>query len=232
MTQTTPESCEELLAFLRQHEPFRDMGAFALNALAGKLTPLDVASGQFILTPGEVPPDLFIIAAGRVQARQAGDVSLLDQPLYELEPGQAFPLAAVAAKRPSIAIYSAVDAVRVWRLASADFSELLFSSCEFNRFVLDHVAGLLDQARRQLELQFGQRNADQQSLNSQLSSFLRQTVVSVGALMPIRQALDIMVQSRVGSVVVVDHEDGRHRSHHVTAPGPLVGEGRSDLYKP
>lgn len=207
MTQTTTESREEILAFLRRHPPFRDMGAFALNALAAKLTPLDIASGQFILTPGEVPPDLFIIASGRVQARLAGDVSLLDQPLYELEPGQAFPLAAVAAKRPSIAIYSAVDAVRVWRLASADFSELLFSSCEFNRFVLDHVAGLLDQARHQIELQFGQRNADQQSLNSQLSTFLRPTVVSVTAQTPIRRTIDTMVQAKVGSVVVADADN-------------------------
>ncbi len=204
MNQTTPESHEELLAFLRQHAPFKDMGAFALNALAASLTPLDVADGGFILTPGEVPPDLFIIAAGRVQARQAGDVNLLDQPLYELEPGQAFPLAAVAAKRPSIAVYSAMGEVRVWRLASVDFSELLYSSCEFNRFVLDHVAGLLDQARRQIETQFGQRNADQQSLNSQLSSFLRTSVVSVTAQVTIRQTIDIMVQAKVGSVVVAD----------------------------
>jgi len=207
MSQTTPESREELLDFLRRHAPFKDMGAFALNALVACLTPLDVSDRSFILTPGEVPPDLFIIESGRVQARLVGDVSLLDQPLYELEPGQAFPLAAVAAKRPSVADYSALGEVRVWRLASADFSELLYASCEFNRFVLDHVAGLLDQARRQLETQFGQRNADQQSLNSQLSHFLRQAVVRVGAQTPIRQTLDIMVQSKVGSVVVVDFED-------------------------
>ncbi len=201
------ESREALLAFLRRHAPFKDMGAFALEALAASLTPLDVSDGGFILTPGDVPPDLFIIESGRVQARLAGDVSLTDQPLYELVPGQGFPLAAVAAKRPAINVYSAVGEARIWRLASADFSRLLLSSCEFNRFVLDHVAALLDEARRQLELQFGQRNADQQSLNSQLSSFLRQTVVRVGALTPIRQTLDIMAQSKVGSVVVVDHED-------------------------
>ena len=200
------ESREELLAFLRQHAPFRDMGAFALKALVAGLTPLDVAGGSFIVTPTEMPPDLFIIELGKVQARLAGDVNLTDQPLYDLEPGQSFPLAAVAAKRPAINVYSAVGEVRVWRLASADFSSLLLSSCEFNRFVLDHVAGLLDEARRQIEVQFGQRNSDQQSMNSSLAAFLRPNVVRVGLDTPIAEAMQTMVTSRVGSVVVADGE--------------------------
>jgi CBS domain-containing protein len=200
------ESREELLAFLRQHAPFRDMGAFALKALVAGLTPLDVAGGSFIVTPTEMPPDLFIIESGKVQARLAGDVNLTDQPLYDLEPGQSFPLAAVAAKRPAINVYSAVGEVRVWRLASADFSSLLLSSCEFNRFVLDHVAGLLDEARRQIEIQFGQRNSDQQSMNSSLAAFLRPNVVRVGLDTPIAEAMQTMVTSRVGSVVVADGE--------------------------
>ncbi|MDP2822346.1 MAG: DUF294 nucleotidyltransferase-like domain-containing protein [Sulfuritalea sp.] len=203
----TAESRAELLAFLRQHSPFKEMGAFALDALADNLTPVAVAGGGLILTPSEVPPDLFILQSGKVQARLAGDVNLSDQPLYDLLPGQSFPLAAVAAKRPAINVYSAVDDVLVWRLASADFFKLLLGSCEFNRFVLDHVAGLLDQARRQIETQFGQRNADQQSLNSQLSAFLRPTVVRVAPQTPIREAMEIMVQAKVGSVIVADADN-------------------------
>ncbi len=200
------ESREELLAFLRRHPPFRDMGAFALDVLVASLTPVAVAGGGFIVTPGDMPPDLFIIQSGKVQARLAGDVNLTDQPLYELEPGQSFPLAAVAAKRHAINVYTAVEDVQVWRLANADFFKLLLGSCEFNRFVLDHVAGLLDEARRQIETQFGQRNSDQQSLNAQLSGFLRPTV-RVTPQTPIRQAMEIMVQAKVGSVVVADAGD-------------------------
>ncbi len=198
------ESRKKLLAFLRKHEPYRDMGAFAMDFLAASLTPLDVAGGSFILEPADMPPDLFIIESGRVQARLAGDVNLTDQPLYELEPGQSFPLAAVAAKRHAINVYSAVGEVRVWRLASADFSSLLLSSCEFNRFVLDHVAGLLDEARRQIEIQFGQRSSDQQSINAPLSGFQWPTVVSVTPQTSIRTAMETMVQAKVGSLVVTD----------------------------
>jgi CBS domain-containing protein len=183
------------------------MGAFALDGLVASLAPLDVADGNFILEPKDMPPDLFIIESGRVQARLAGDVNLTDQPLYELEPGQSFPLAAVAAKRPAINVYSAVGEVRVWRLASADFSTLLLSSCEFNRFVLDHVAGLLDEARHQIEIQFGQRNSDQQSINAQLSGLLRPKVVSVTPQTSIKAAMETMVTAKVGSVVVIDAEN-------------------------
>ncbi len=201
------ETRAELLAFLRQHAPFKDMGAFALDALASSLTPVTVPGGGPILTPRDMPPDLFIIQAGKVQARQAGDVNLTDRPLYELLPGQSFPLAAVAAKRSAINVYSAVEDVQLWRLASADFFKLLLGSCEFNRFVLDHVAGLLDAARRQIEIQFGQRNVDQQPLNSQLSAFLRPAVISVALQTPIRQAMETMVQAKVGSVIVTDADN-------------------------
>jgi CBS domain-containing protein len=201
------ESREELLGFLRKHPPFRDMGAFALDALVASLVPLTVPDGGFILTPGDVPPDLFIIRSGKVQARLAGDVNLTDQPLYELEPGQSFPLAAVAARRPAINVYTAVGEAQVWCLGSADFFRLLLGSCEFNRFVLDHVAGLLDEARRQIETQFGQRNADQQTLNAQLSGFLRPNVVRVAPQTTIRETMETMVQAKVGSVVVADADN-------------------------
>ncbi|MDZ4255769.1 MAG: DUF294 nucleotidyltransferase-like domain-containing protein [Sulfuritalea sp.] len=201
------ESRAELLAFLRRHAPFKDMGAFALDVLASSLSPVTVSGGGPILTPRDMPPDLYIIQTGRVQARLAGDVNLSDSPLYELLPGQSFPLAAVAAKRPAINVYSAVEDVQLWRLASADFFKLLLGSCEFNRFVLDHVAGLLDAARRQIEIQFGQRNVDQQPLNSQLSAFLRPAVISVTPQTPIRQAMETMVQAKVGSVIVTDADN-------------------------
>jgi hypothetical protein len=84
------ESREELLAFLRRHPPFQDMGSFALEALAAALKPFTVADGGQILTPNDMPPDLYIIESGQVQVRQVGDVTLTDPPLYGLEPGRAF----------------------------------------------------------------------------------------------------------------------------------------------
>ena len=198
------ESREDLLAFLRMHPPFKDMGAFALEALVESLSAVRVAAGEFILTPGDVPPDLFIIQSGKVQARLAGDVNLTDQPLYDLEPGQSFPLAAVAAKRPAINIYTAVEDALVWRLASADFFRLLPGSCEFNRFVLDHVAALLDESRRQIALQVGQSNAEQQSLNAHLSGLSRHAAVCIAPQASIRETVETMVRAKVGSVVVAD----------------------------
>ena len=201
------ESRQALLAFLRKHPPFKDMGALALDQLAASLTPVVVAKGGFILTPTDMPPDLFIVESGTVQARVAVDINLTDQPLYELGSGQSFPLAAVAAKRSAIGVYTAVDDVQCWRLSSPDFFTLLLSSPEFNRFVLDYVAGLLDESRRQIELQFGQSNAEQQSLNAQLSTLPKKKVVCVRPQTSIREAMETMVSATVGSVVVADEQD-------------------------
>jgi CBS domain-containing protein len=198
------ESGEELLTFLRGHLPFKDMGALALAELAASLTPLAAPSGSIIVTPGATPPDLFIIQSGKIQARLAGEIAVTDRVLYELEPGQNFPLAAVAARRPPINVYTALGDVHAWRLASADFFRLLLNSPELNRFVLDHVAGLLDESRRLIELQFGQSNAEQQSLNAQISSLPRPTVVCVTPHASIRETMETMVRAKVGSVAVVD----------------------------
>ncbi len=200
----TTETREDLLAFLRRHSPYKDMGAFALDALVAALKPVTVPDGGYILTPSDMPPDLYIIESGQVQVRQVGDVTLTDPPLYDLEAGQSFPLAATAARRPAINVYSAVGEVRCWRLASADFAALLLSSCEFNRYVLDHVAGLLHEARRQIEIQFGQRNADQQTMNAQLTAFVRPNVVRIAPTTPVAEAMATMVKAKVGSVIVVD----------------------------
>jgi CBS domain-containing protein len=81
---------------------------------------------------------------------------------------------------------------------------LLLSSCEFNRFVLDHVAGLLHEARRQIEIQFGQRNADQQTMNAQLTVFVRPSVIRIAPSTPIGEAMETMVKSKVGSVIIAD----------------------------
>ena len=200
----TTETREDLLAFLRRHPPYKDVGAFALDALVAALKPVTVADGGHILTPSDMPPDLYIIESGQVQVRQVGDVTLTDPPLYDLDAGQSFPLAATAARRPAINVYSAVGEVRLWRLASADFAALLLSSCEFNRYVLDHVAGLLHEARRQIEIQFGQRNADQQTMNAQLAGFVRPGVVCVAMSTPVGEAMATMVKAKVGSVIVTD----------------------------
>lgn len=207
MPATTPETAEALLAFLRRHSPYKDMGTFAVEALVKALKPVTIADGGFILTPDDMPPDLYIIESGKVQARQVGDVTLIDPPLYDLEAGQSFPLAATAARRPAINVYSAVGEVKTWRLASADFASLLLSSCEFNRFVLDHVAGLLHEARRQIEIQFGQRNSDQQTMNAQLTAFVRPGVLRIPPTATIREAMETMVRAKVGSVIVTDGDN-------------------------
>jgi hypothetical protein len=51
--------------------------------------------------------------------------------------------------------------------------------------VLDHVAGLLHEARRQIEIQFGQRNSDQQTMNAQLTAFVRPSVLRIPPSTPI-----------------------------------------------
>lgn len=192
--------------FLRLHAPFDGMGALALDFLASRLTRLTMSPGQVVVSPAESLPSLYIIETGRVESRQAGDVSMSDRPLQTLEPGQCFPLAAVAARRAAINAYTAVDDVTVWRLASADFFALLDRSPEFNRYALDHVAGLLDEARRQIQLQFGQGNAEQQSLNAPVGGMLRQPPVCVPRDATIRATLELMARQKVGSVVVIDAE--------------------------
>lgn len=190
-------------AFLLKHAPFDRMQPAALQYFSERAQIAFYAAGSEIVGPDSGKVRYFhLIESGKVQARQAGEVTVTEYSLLSLGAGESFPIGAVTAGRPSTNLYTAVEDTFCYRLPAEDFLELMASSPEFNLFCTRYIASLLDQSRRQLQLQFAQRASEQQTLNSPLAGIGSRSPITVLPETALRVALETMSQAGVGSMVV------------------------------
>lgn len=211
MTQVGASLCQEglrrvagnTLAFLGKHAPFNKMDAAALQLFAEHAISTYYPAGSEIVGPesGNVRY-FYVIESGKVQARQAGEVAVTEYSILSLGAGEGFPIGAVTAGRPSTNLYTALDDTFCYQLPAEQFRELMQISPEFNLFCTQYIASLLDQSRRQLQIQFAQRASEQQTLNSPLLGIGSRTPVTVTPDTSLRQALETMSQAGVGSLVI------------------------------
>lgn len=195
------------LSFLAKHAPFNKMSAEALQRFAEKAHIAFYPAGSVIVGPDSGNVRFFyLIESGKVQARQAGEVTVTDYSILSLGAGESFPIGAVTAGRPSTNLYTALEDTFCYHLPAEDFLALLASSPEFNLFCTQYIASLLDQSRRQLQAQFAQKASEQQTLNSPLVGIGTRDPMSVLPDTPLRGALETMAFKGIGSMVVVDEE--------------------------
>lgn len=206
MSQRTTEMLvSATVEFLRAYPPFDRMEQEALGFLAGHVKLAYYPKEALLVTPESGAVEVFrIIQRGKVMARQSGDVSVMEQVTMTLGPGEGFPIGSVTAQRSSTNLYTALEDVFCYELAAEDFFALLQMSPVFNLFCTQHIASLLSQSRQQLQLQFAQRVAEQQTMNSPLSTIIKKGPISVTAETPVRQVIEAMVERNIGSMIVVD----------------------------
>ena len=154
------------LAFLRDHAPFNKMTAEALQFFAEKALIAFYAAGSQIIGPDSGNVRYFyLIETGKVQARQAGEVTMTEYSILSLGAGESFPIGAVTAGRPSTNTYTAMEDTFCYQLPAEDFMVLMTTSPAFNLFCTQYIASLLGQSRQQLQVQFAQRVTEQQTMN-------------------------------------------------------------------
>ena len=195
------------LTFLKKHAPFDKMSADALQGFAEQAQIAFYPAGSEIVGAASGNVRFFyLIESGKVQARQAGEVTVTEYSILSLGPGESFPIGAVTAGRPSTNNYVAIEDTFCHQLPAEDFMALMVSSPEFNLFCTQYIASLLDQSRRQLQLQFAQKASEQQTLNSPLAGIGSRSPVIVAPDTPLRAALEIMSQAGIGSLVIAGED--------------------------
>lgn len=196
------------IEFFARFAPYDRMDPDALRFLAERVKLAYYPKDTKIVTPemGSVNT-FYIVQRGKVLARQVGDVSVVDYSTMTIGAGEGFPIGSAMAQRPSTNTYVALDDVFCYELAIPDFFDLMQKSREFNLFCTQYIASLLSQSRQQLQVQFSQRAAEQQTMNSPLSSIIKGAPVSVSPDTKIRKVVEAMAAGHVGSMVVVDAEN-------------------------
>lgn len=212
ISQVQAELCQEgrqrvagvAVDFLRKHAPFNRMKGEALNFIAERAQMAFYPRDTLIIGPESGPvANFYIVERGKVQAKQAGEVTVTEYSVLAVSPGESFPIGAVTAQRTSTNSYTALEDTFCYQLPAEDFMALMALSPEFNLFCTQYIASLLNQSREQLQIQFAQRASEQQTLNSPLSGVGARSPVTVTPETPIRTALETMSRTKVGSLVVV-----------------------------
>ena len=195
------------ISFLKKHAPFNKMTGDTLLDFAEKAQLAFYPAGSTIVGPESGNVHFFyLIESGKVQARQAGEVTVTEYSILSLSPGESFPIGAVTAGRPSTNNYLAVEDTFCYQLPADDFMVLMTTSPEFSLFCTQYIASLLNQSRQQLQQQFAQRASEQQTLNSPLSGVGARSPISITPETPVRAALETMSKARIGSLVIVDDD--------------------------
>ena len=193
------------IEFLQNYPPFDRMEPDALVFLGEHLKLAYYPKDTLIVSPDTgVVHQLRILQRGKVLARQAGEISVMEHSLLTLGPGEGFPIGSVTAQRPSTNIYTALEDVFCYELAADDFFALMQRSSVFNLFCTQYIASLLNQSRQQLQMQFSQRVAEQQTMNSPLATIIKKEPLAVTPETPVRQAIELMAARNLGSMIVVN----------------------------
>ena len=194
--------------FLCRHAPFDRMEPEALSFLAERLKLAYFPKDTAIVTPEMgVVSTFYILQRGKVLARQSGDLNVVDYSTMAIGAGECFPIGSVTAQRPSTNSYIALDDVFCYELPVADFLELMHQSTVFNLYCTQYIVSLLNQSRQQLQVQFAQRAAEQQTMNSPLTTIIKSAPISVPPDTPVRKVIETMASGHIGSMVVVDDEN-------------------------
>ena len=194
------------VAFLRRYPPFHDMegDAGALQFAAEHMRLGYYPEGAAILSPEDGKPDyLYIVQRGLVQVAPFDPSGSVSRAPLTLGPGECFSVGALLEQRPVTSAYRAAADTFCYQLPAPDFSDLLRRSPRFQSFATGYLASLLRDSRKLLTMQAASHAGEQQAMNRPLRSLVRRPAVTCSASTSIHDALSVMHEAKVGSIVVV-----------------------------
>jgi CBS domain-containing protein len=189
---------------LRKHAPFDAMREADLVFLAAGLKLRYFAKDAPVLSPDSGRVDsLFIIQRGAIQADEPSHVSI-NALAATLTDGEAFPIGALIAQRPTTLRYRALKDTFCYVLDEARFREVMARSPEFHAFCTRRLAALLAASTRGTREAYSNRAADELTMASPLRNAIRHAPVTLPESASVRQVLELMKSRRIGSIVLTD----------------------------
>ncbi|NOU01017.1 MAG: CBS domain-containing protein [Gallionella sp.] len=197
------------LAFFAEHAPFDRMESAHLVWMVERMRLAYYAEGDVIVSPEQNTANRFlVIKQGMVHGEQNVAHAAESDTWLELAEGECFPLGALLAHRPVASIYRAGTDTFCYELPVEDFQTLLGMSAPFSDFCTRRIANLLEHSKQVIQAQYSHSSVEQQSLASPLSALIRREPITCSPQATVREVLQKMHESRIGSMVAVD-EVGR-----------------------
>lgn len=165
------------------------------------------ASGESIIKPADGPVEHFyIVKQGRVVGERQHVTRPGTETTFEIAGGECFPLAALLGERATRTEHLAGEDTFCLQLDKAAFIRVFSMSEVFRDYALRGVSSLLDQVNQQVRQRAVETLGTQYSLNTPLGELALRHPVVCSPDTPLREAVSLMHEQQVGSIVIVDPE--------------------------
>ena len=193
------------LQFLQRFPPFNQMENAHLAFLVEQCQLRFYGPGDSILKPSGGPVEHFyIVKQGRVVGERPGLNPEAAETTFEITTGECFPLAALLGERATRTEHKAAEDTFCLQLNKPAFIKLFALSSPFRDFALRGVSSLLDQVNQQVQQKAVETLGTQYSLNTRLGELAMRHPVTCSPATPLREAVTLMHEQQVGSIVIVD----------------------------
>lgn len=199
------QNIQGTLQFLQRFPPFNQMEHSHLAFLVEQCQLRFYASGESIVKPADGPVEHFyIVKQGRVVGERQHLVKPGVETTFEITSGECFPLAALLGERATRTEHLAGEDTFCLQLNKAAFIRVFSMSEVFRDFALRGVSSLLDQVNQQVRQRAVETLGTQYSLNTPLGELAMRHPVVCAPDTPLREAVRLMHEQQVGSIVVID----------------------------
>ena len=193
------------MQFLQRFPPFNQMENTHLAYLVEQCQLRFYAPGESIIRPTDGPVEHFyIVKQGRVVGERTHAGREEAQTTFEITAGECFPLAALLGERATRTEHRAAEDTFCLQLNKTAFIKLFGLSDEFRDFALRGVSSLLDKVNQQVQQKAAETLGTQYSLNTRLGELAMRHPVTCAPQVALREAVRLMHEQQVGSIVVVD----------------------------
>ena len=195
------------MEFLQKFPPFNQMESAHLAYLVENCLLRFYGRGESIIKPSDGPVEHFyIVKQGRVVGERPHSAKRGTETTFEIAGGECFPLAALLGERATRTEHLAGEDTFCLLLAKPAFVRLFALSGPFRDFALRGVSSLLDQVNQQVQLRAVETLGAQYSLDTRLIDLAVRQPIACPPQMPLRDAVRLMHENQVGSIVIVDEQ--------------------------
>ena len=221
------------MEFLRKYPPFNQMESAHLAFLVENCQLRFYATGDSIIKPDDGPIEYFyIVKQGLVHGERPHSSKDGKETTFEITTGECFPLAALIGERATRTEHLAAQDCFCLLLNKPAFIKLFTLSNPLRDFALRGVSSLLDQVNQQVQLHATQTLGAQYSLEARLGELAMQQPVSCRPHTPLREAVRLMHEQHVGSMVITDEQLKPLGIFTLRDLRRVVADGCDDLNQP
>lgn len=227
------QNIQGLMEFLQKFPPFNQMEAAHLVFLVENCQLRFYSSGETLLSPQDgVVEHFFIIKQGRIYGERLQATREQAEPAFDLTVGECFPMAALVGERATRTTHVAAEDTFCLVLDKASFVKLLSLSSPFRDFAIRGVSSLLEQVNLQVQRRAAESLGEQYSLEARLGELALHQPVSCLPALPLNEAVGLMNEHNIGSIVVVDNDQHPLGIFTLRDLRQVIASGVDNLIKP